>query len=210
MVNGLYILILKNKVLILLILSTIITGCNSTIKQNNKLILSQDKLVSGDLVCRFGDGFFSKYFKDYASSEKKYSHIGLISREGDKLFVYHSEASEFTGIGFVKKEPLDVFLEGIEIYDFFKLKFHDSINLKITKHVEYFYNAKTPFDMDFDSFDEKKLYCSELIAVSINKALDSSFIKPTLTLNNKKIYGLDDIYLNENVIKTILKDTITQ
>jgi len=157
--------------------------------------------VSGNLVCRLGNGYFSNYFKEYASSEKKFSHIGILSKENDTLYVYHSEASELTGIGFVKKELLNSFLEEIKTFEFYQLGFNDTINYRILEQVKSYYNLKTPFDMDFNSSDDTKLYCSELIAVSINKSLKDSIIKPTLILNKKRLYALDDIYLNENVTK---------
>lgn len=142
--------------------------------------------MSGNLVCRLGNGYFSNYFKEYASTEKKFSHIGILSKENDTLFVYHSEASELTGVGFVKKELLNSFLDGIKTFDFYRLDFNDTINSQILEQVKRYYNLKTPFDLDFNNADDTKLYCSELIAVSINKSLKDSIIKPTLILNKKK------------------------
>ena len=198
---GLYIWNLKNK-FHLILLSFIFLNCNQ-IQQKNKNIdnINFEKIVSGSLVCRLGNGYFSGYFKKYASIEKKFSHIGIVSKENDSLFVYHSEASEFTGIGFVKKELLSSFLNEIKIYDFYELNFNDTINFQIVEQVKQYYNLKVPFDMDFNSSDDKKLYCTELIAISINKTLKDSIIKPTMTLNKRKLFALDDIYLNENVKK---------
>ena len=199
---GLYIWNLKNNVLILLIF-TIIFSCD---QPEQKIDDTYDKyLVSGNIICRLGNGYFSGYFKEYASSEKKFSHIVIISKENDSVFVYHSEASEFTGVGFVKREPLGSFLNGINTFEFYKMKFSDSLNTKIIEQVKYYYDLKTPFDLEFNSTDNSKLYCYELIAISINKALVDSIIKPTLILNNKPIYGLDDIYLNKNVEKISLR-----
>lgn len=198
---GLYIWNQKNKILIIL-LSFAILSCNQIQQNNNNLNdLNFEILESGDLVLRLGNGYFSNYFKQYASLEKKFSHIGIVSRENDTIFVYHSEASEFTGVGFVKKELLNSFLDEIEIYDFYRLNFKDSINFQITEQAKHYYRKKIPFDMDFNSSNDKKLYCTELIATSINKTLKDSIIKPTLNLNKKKLYALDDIYLNENVKK---------
>ena len=198
---GLFICNLKNKILFLLILFNVFS-CNQIRPEKNILDnQSINKLASGNLVCRLGNGYFSKYFKEYASTEKKFSHIGILSKENDTLFVYHSEASELTGIGFVKRESLNSFLKGIKTFDFYRLNFNDTINFQILNQVKHYYNLKTPFDVEFNSTDDTKLYCSELIAISINKSLKDSIIKPTLILNKKKLYALDDIYLNENVTK---------
>lgn len=198
---GLYTWILRNR-LYLILLIFLVFSCKPTQQKTENIDnIDAEKLVSSNLVLRLGNGFFSNYFKKYASSEKKFSHIGIISKENDSIFVYHSEASEFTGIGCVKRESLTSFLNGIETFDFYKLNFNETKNLEIVDQVKQYYKLKIPFDIDFDSSNDKKLYCTELIATSINKALEDIVIIPTLQLNNKKIYALDDIYLNKNVTK---------
>ena len=204
MAIGLYIWTLKNR-LLYVFLSLLFFGCNNSENTEN-IVLHQDELFTGNLICRLGNGYFSQYFKEYASTEKVFSHIGILSLENDKLFVYHSEASELTGVGYVKKESLTKFLNGIKTYEYYKLNFSDSISNQIIKTVKSYYNKKTPFDMDFDSESDDKLYCTELIASSINKTLNDSIIKPTLNLNGKKLYALDDIYLNEYVTKITFGD----
>jgi hypothetical protein len=201
MENGLYMWIRKNK-LHLLALSFLIFSCTQIQqKKKNIKIVNFKTIHSGDIVCRLGNGFFSNYFKAYGSTEKKFSHIGIVAIENDSLFVYHSEASEFTGIGFVKRELLSSFLNEINIYDFYRLNFNDSTKSQIIENVKHYFKLKVPFDIDFNSLNDKNLYCSELIATSINKTLNDSIIKPSLILNNKKLYALDDIYLNENIYK---------
>lgn len=204
---GLYIWNQKNKFQLILI-SFILFNCKQIQKKNKKREnINFQEIVTGDLVCRLGKGYFSGYFKDYASVEKKYSHIGIVSKENDSLFVYHSEASEFTGIGFVKRELLNSFLNKIDVFSFYKLNFDDTINLQIIEKVKEYYHLKVPFDINFNSSNDKKLYCTELIAISINKTLEDSIIKPTITLNDKKIFGLDDIYMNKNVKKITFTNT---
>ena len=41
------------------------------------------------------------------------------------------------------------------------------------------------------------MYCTELVAKCINYGLEKEIVKPTVKLNNKFYYGLDDIYKNE-------------
>lgn len=192
---------LKNKINLILLLLCLF-GCENSNEHNSlQKKINPKSLENGMLICRLGKGFFSNQFREYASKDKKYSHIGIISIENDSVFVYHAEASEFTGIGFVKREEVNYFLDGIKVYDFFKLEFPNSTKSKILHHTKEYYINKTPFDLDFDSFNEDKVYCTELIANSMNKALDSLFIIPTLILNGKKVYALDDIYHSEKVTK---------
>lgn len=208
METGLYIWKIKNKLLIIFI-SFLFLSCTNVNKNNTlETIPNQVKLTNGVLVCRLGNGFFSDYFRKYASKEKRFSHIGIISIENGEYFVYHTEASELTGVGFVKKESLISFLDGIKIYEFFEMKYSERTKSKILENVYNYYIHKTPFDLSFDSSNDSELYCTELIATSINNALNKEIILPTLILNGKKIFSLDDIYLNENVEKLTFANKI--
>lgn len=60
-------------------------------------------------------------------------------------------------------------------------------------------NNPPPFDVDFNSEDDSEIYCTELIALAINKVLNKEVLVPTLSLNGKMVYALDDIYLHEDV-----------
>lgn len=202
--SGLYIWKIKNRTLIILLL-LLFLGCKEPQKQESlRAIPNQNKIENGYIVCRLGNGYFSKHFKKFASQEMIYSHIGIVSKENNDIYVYHSEASELSGVGHVKKETISSFLEDIEIYDFFQLKYPDSTKIKIINKVKTYYSKKTPFDLNFDSYNDNEVYCTELIAISINKALKKEVIKPTLSVYGKKLYALDDIYLNENIKKVEL------
>lgn len=203
MVTGLYIWKVKNKVFTLFFIFLFLSCINVDKNVIVETIPNQEQLTNGVLVCRLGNGFFSNYFRKHASAEQRFSHIGIVSIEKGEYFVYHTEASELTGVGFVQKESLNSFLKDIKTYDFFALKYSEHTKLEILKNVHKYYTDKTPFDLSFDSSTDVELYCTELIAVSINKALNNKVIVPTLTLNGKSIFSLDDIYLNENVEKVI-------
>lgn len=165
---------------------------------NNKVDQDQsydyNLFEQGDIICRLGNGFFSNQFKNYSKKEKIYSHVGIVDVSNDSVFVYHSEASELTGIGSVKREPLTLFLNKIDTWGVYRLKVQDSLKLKIVENANYYYERKTPFDMDFDLTDDTKLYCTEFVAVSVNKALNDSIIHPGIKMKNKMFYGIDDIY----------------
>jgi hypothetical protein len=181
------------------------TGCAKKDRASIDPVLLEG-IRSGDIICRLGNGFFSNHFKDYSLSEKLYSHAGIIDQEGDSLFVIHAEASELTGIGHVKREPIQVFLDDIKTWGVYRIDTQDTVRCKIAANAKAYFLNKTPFDMDFDASEDQKVYCTELVALAINKALGDSLVKPNMTLGNRKVYGVDDVYLLPN-IETIKKIT---
>lgn len=178
----------------------LILSCNN---QNNQPLELHTKgfdnnLKSGDIVCRLGNGFFSNRFKKYSVEEKIYSHVGVLENSNDSLFVYHAEASEFTGVGNVKREYLGSFLQDIDLYAFYRIDCSDSIKNKIVTNVKSYYDKDTKFDLDFNSVDDSEVYCTELLAHSINRAFNDSIITPNIIKRGERFYGVDDIYLHEN------------
>lgn len=182
-------------------------GCSSHWnKKDLEKQFSTKELETGMLICRLGNGFFSNQFRKMASAEKKFSHIGILSVENDSVFVYHSEANELTGIGSVKREEIHQFLNDIRTYGFYQFNYPDSVTSQIVNEVRRYYENRTPFDLEFDAGNDDKLYCTELIATSVNTILGKDEIQPKIQIQDKLIYGLDDIYLHENVKEVPVPD----
>ncbi|MDR3058318.1 MAG: hypothetical protein LBU84_09290 [Prevotella sp.] len=167
---------------------------------------SFEGIQNGDIICRLGTGFFSNQFKNYSLSEKLYSHVGIVDQYGDSLFVIHAEASELTGVGHVKREAIQVFLDGITTWGVYRINAGDSVRNNIAVYAKGYFIDKTPFDLDFDASEDKKVYCTELVALSVNKAVNDSLIKPDMNLGRRKVYGIDNVYLLPD-IETIIKVT---
>lgn len=154
---------------------------------------SLDSLRSGDLVCRLGDGFFSNIFRRYSGGEERFSHIGVVHREDSLLFVVHAEASELTGVGSVRMDPLPDFLDHAIDYAFYLVQ-NDTVRERIDSVVVDYCHRETRFDVGFDSSSDSTLYCTELVAVAINKAMsDSSYITTYPLRDNFSYYRIDDI-----------------
>lgn len=151
-----------------------------------------DSLRSGDFVCRLGDGFFSDIFRKYSGGDERFSHIGIFHEEGGRSFVIHAEASELTGIGSVRMDSLSDFLDHAYDYDFYHVK-NDTIRARIDSFASCYLKRNTPFDMAFDITSDSTLYCSELVAVSVNRAMGDSCYVPTHVILGKGGYRIDDI-----------------
>lgn len=190
-------------ILILLFLS--FTGCIQ--EEKNPIDPSLfDGVQNGDIICRLGTGFFSNQFKNYSLSEKLYSHVGIVEQDGDSLFIIHAEASELTGVGHVKRESIQIFLDGIKTWGVYRINAKDSVRNNIAVCAKSYFINKTPFDLDFDAAEDKKVYCTELVALSVNKAVNDTLIKPDMNLGSRKVYGIDNVYLLPD-IETIRKVT---
>lgn len=206
MESGWYIWNLKNRLAIVLLLCLLSACSGIDSKKDISLPIVADTTANALLVCRKGNGFFSTFFRQYASQEQLFSHIGILAFEKDTLYVYHSEASELTGIGKVKREPIGSFLQGIQTYAFYTFHYPDSVKTGILKAVKTYYRQGVPFDINFDSDNDQALYCTELIAAAVNKAIDSTIIQPSLFLGDKHLYSIDDICSKTQVkIKKINK-----
>lgn len=159
---------------------------------NGPVSFPVDSLRGGDLVCRLGDGFFSNVFRQYSGGEERFSHIGILHREDSMVYVIHAEASEFTGVGSVRMDPLSDFLDHAYDYDFYHVK-NDTIRNRIDSFASYYLKRGTSFDMDFYITSDSTLYCSELVAVSINRAVGDSNYVPVHVILGKGGYRIDDI-----------------
>lgn len=154
---------------------------------------------NGDIIYRHGNGLFSSYFKNTSKREQIYSHAGIVSVSGDSIYVIHSEASEFTGIGGVKKETLNVFLSGISTWALYRVDTIQSVRDSIALIASGYEVRNVPFDFYFDNSTDDKIYCTELVAISVNKALKYDLIIPSGSLNGRPYYAVDDTYLTDKI-----------
>lgn len=167
---------------------------SSVPKKRDSVVYSLQGIKAGDVVVRKGNGYFSNFFKELGSHEKKYSHIGLIETVEDSVYVIHIEANEFTGQGVVLREPIASFLNEINEYAFYSNSLDSIQRQAVIEQAKVYYDNKISFDLEFDATNDDKLYCSELVATSINKGINKQLIKPTLIYKGISFYGLDDIY----------------
>lgn len=169
-----------------------LTGCSnstSTTTVDKKLVFE-----NGDLLFRRGTGFFSPYFARFASKEQKFSHVGILFRDADSVYVYHIEANELTGVGSVRKEPLSVFLKDVKQFDVKNLNLSSENRKTVIRKADSLFQKQAPFDMDFDLNTHDSFYCTEFVAYILNTSLNDTVIVPSLKMNGKKFYSIDDLY----------------
>ncbi len=194
-----------NKIFLGIVSVCILWSCKSGTSPTSKPESSFSGLESGDIIYRQGNGLLSEYFRKTSSKEQTYSHAGIILIEEDSsVFVIHSEASEFTGQGGVKKESLNTFLNNVSDWALYRLDTSEWVRNEVVGNAMEYYEQSIPFDFEFNHLSKDKIYCTELIAVSVNRAMSRDVILPLGTFKEKKYYAIDDTYLI-NEMKLIKK-----
>lgn len=189
-----------------LILILFLTACNT---QNNQIpkkskIPKETIFENGDIIFRKGNGYLSNFFKNHSKKEKRFSHVGIISKNKYGSFlVIHAEANEFNGIGYVKKERIEVFLEKVDEWAVYRLKTDTSTILKVLKTAKEINLQKVPFDVKFDSEDTTAFYCTELISHCLKKGFGCELLTKLKTSNEKTYITLDDLYFEKKWIYKI-------
>lgn len=193
----------KRHILFSLVVLIAAISCKNTTQKDSNNETAYALLENGDLIYRHGNGFFSEYFRNTSENEQIYSHGGIIFLQNDSIYVIHSEASEFTGIGGVKKEPIQTFLKYVSTWGVYRLDTTEIVRNKIVSIAKEYLDKDTPFDLDFNSEDDNKIYCTQLIAISVNKAMDNTIITPRNTFRKNRYYAIDDTYLMPNTREVI-------
>jgi hypothetical protein len=130
-------------------------------------------LRDGDLVVRRGRGLFSDLFRTVGGSEAPYSHVGIVHLGRGTARVIHTEASELTGRGHARVEPLDSFIaaeraDAAALYRPVGVP-PGALEGAVAAALEMA-EARTPFDTAFDLETENRLYCTELVWLAFRRA----------------------------------------
>ncbi len=140
-------------------------------------------IKNGDLVFRQGRGIFSDIFKNIGETDSPFSHVGIVYKDGNDIFVIHTEANELTGVGFAKKEKLSDFISNSNsvTYDFYRIDDFRSARIQsVLKAALKYVNDKIPFDTDFNLRDNDRLYCTELVYKAFKSAGINLVGKPSM------------------------------
>lgn len=172
------------------------TCCPTPVNPQATLPASLDlnSLHTGDLIYRMGRSFYSPYFRDRSSTEKRFSHVGIIVRRAGSLWVIHAEADEYAGNGGVKEDSLSTFLECAKDWAVYRLTLADTIRQAIGHYALYYKAQAIPFDFGFDISDTTRFYCTELVMHCINRALASPYIQPTSHWGGRPFVAIDQTY----------------
>jgi hypothetical protein len=122
---------------------------------------------------RRGRGLFSDLFRRVGDVESPYSHVGIVHLQGGEAAVIHTVASELTGRGHVRIEPLRQFLgedraDAAAVYR--PVAGSPEVPSRAVGIARELEAAKVPFDTRFDLATEDRLYCTELVDLAYRRA----------------------------------------
>ena len=166
-----------------------------------RVIINQS-VENGDIVLRREEGFVSTMFSTLASTDGVFSHIGIAVVDSvGEISVLHCEMEETKEPSSVRIESIENFLALADTFAVYRLEYPLEVRDEVVNKAMIRYARGARFDFDFDNSTDSLLYCTELIAKSINDALGDSVIQPTTIFLEKPCFSLDDLTTHCILIK---------
>jgi len=158
----------------------------------------------GDIICRLGDRFWSGLFRDVSEVDRRYSHVGIISINGDRVTVIHAEGTTETGKDFVKEEKLEDFIKIARTIGIYRINNIDGFQIS-NLAINY---LGVPFDWQFDMHDDSKLYCTELLYVILKQVMPELKLSTVYIREiDKEIIPLESVSNSEYFIEIFFSTT---
>lgn len=169
-----------------------ISAAFEAIYRNSKIV------KQGDLIMRTGRDFTSETMRRLSLKDNTYSHCGIASIEHDSIFVYHSIGGEWNPDQKLRRDPFELFCNPFENRGFgiFRYKLSTRENDSLLTIVQKLYKLGTKFDMEFNLASDERMYCSEFVYKSIERACHKRILLPTTVLNHIEFVSPDNLYIN--------------
>ncbi len=173
----------------------------STDTKAPRVIINQT-IENGDIVLRREDGFVSTMFSTVASTGGVFSHIGIVVVDSvGEISVLHCEMEETKEPSSVRIESIENFLALADTFAVYRLEYPLEVRNEVINKALMRYARGARFDFDFDNTTDSLLYCTELVAKSINDTLGEDLVKPTKSIADKLVFSLDDLTKHCKLIK---------
>ncbi len=188
-----------------IILLLTITSCSDDTSVCREL--PYDKFQQGDIVFRRGDGIVSSVVL-YNDVDGKYSHVGVVVRQGDSLMVVHAVPGEHDSaddFDRVKIESIKRFFnpELATRGAVMRMPLNENQQRLIGVYAVEKADAKVAFDHNYNLADTSTLYCTEFVQLIFGKVgidLAQGRITPIVCPGMSGDYIMpSDVYRNENL-----------
>jgi len=122
-----------------------------------------------DIIVTSGQSVQSKLLNLINFSFDSYSHVGIICKENNAVFVLHS-TTDGTKENGIRYDDLQCFIDlsNVNYYKILRSKNIAKSVSSINKDIEKYKTLEIPFDYDFDNINKDRIYCSELVYDILN------------------------------------------
>lgn len=152
------------------------------------------RLQPADLVFRRGNGLWSGYFAVASGDEGFYSHVGVAVFEQGRWHVVHTEADDRTGIGGVRSDPLEVFLDGAKGVAVVRPGLsapQAEATVRLSADPAW---RNIPFDNRFSLDDDgQAMYCTEWVQALVLAATGEDIARPRSLWFGREVISVDDL-----------------
>lgn len=157
---------------------------------------SQDwSLQPGDVVLRHGNGLWSGVFARLNSRDRRFSHAGVVVREGMDWYVIHAEADNLGRNGTVRMDEWEVFAG--QARQMAVLRVSDSGSAARTAEAAaIMHRDALPFDFSFDLTRRDAVYCSELVWRALSEALQRDPLPQKPVLHGRDAILVENLLLD--------------
>jgi hypothetical protein len=117
-----------------------------------------------DIIVTSGQSPQSKLLGLLNFTPKSFTHIGIICKNNNEVFVLHSTPDGTKENG-IRYDGFQSFLDlsYVNYYEILRYNLTQEDTFIIEKTIKLYKTNKFPFDYNFNNFDKDKIYCSELV-----------------------------------------------
>lgn len=154
-------------------------------------------LQSGDIIFRYGNGLWSRQFRNMSLRDKRFSHVGIVVIDSGQSYVVHASADDRHGHGQVERELVSCFLADAADFALYRVRGDVASGLQIACNALTYIG--TSFDVCFSLDTDTEVYCSELVRICVNSAAGSEIIGTSM-VEGIHIVAIDDCYNHASII----------
>ncbi len=157
------------------------------------LLAAQERYQTGDLIFRSGSGFISDIARNFSTTDKRFSHVGMLYIENNATFIIHTLDDDLKKIKHTVQEPFTNFLDDALTWKIYKLPITPKERFWLDYNIKREVKAAKPFDYHFDLASLDRYYCTELIWRLLKDSLGRDIVPTRTSKNGQTFLAIEDI-----------------
>ena len=166
-----------------------------------------ENIEDGDIILKMGYGTISKIIAKQLNEKNQLSHCAIVYKKDTSMYIIHSVSGEISDKDGVQKASFSDFYNDIKPNSLFVLRHKSDTKTRseISTFASYYLSKLIPFDNDFNNSDSTKLYCSELVNLSLYNVYKKTYFK-TKKIGVTSVYDFNSIIENSDFFVVNKKD----